>query len=75
VLGAEEFMEELDARRPLRAQKLHLALPPVGDGIDQAELFNERGLPSAIGRRRLGAAEMVAHGSLGNPEDPRGLTL
>src|SRR4051794_14951594 len=43
VLGAEELMEELDAGRPLLAPKLHLALPPMGDGFDQAELLNERG--------------------------------
>jgi hypothetical protein len=75
VLGAEELVEELDAGRSVLAQKLHLAVPPVGDGLDQAELLNERGFLPTISRRFFGAAEMVAHGSLGNTEDPGRLTL
>ena len=75
VLGAEELVEELDAGRPPLAQELRLALPPVGDGLDQAELLDERGLLPTIGRRLLGAAEMVAHGSFGDAEDPGRLPL
>jgi hypothetical protein len=75
VLGAEELVEELDAGRSVLAGKLDLAVPPMGDGLDQAELLNQRGLLPTIGRRLLGAAEMVAHGTLGNTEDPGGLTL
>ena len=60
VLGAEEFVEELDAGRPLLAQDLGLGLPPVGDGLGQAELLDARGLLSAIGGAVPGAAEVVA---------------
>ena len=54
VLGAEELVEELDAGRPLLAQDLDLGLPPVGDGLGQAELLDARGLLPAIGRPRRG---------------------
>src|SRR5262249_11850008 len=37
VLGPEEFVEELDAGGPLRAQRLDLAVPPMGDGVGQAQ--------------------------------------
>ena len=50
VLGAEELVEELDAGWPLCAQDLDLGLPPVGDGLGQAELLDPRGLPPTIGR-------------------------
>ena len=50
--GAKEVMEELNAGHPLLTQDLCLALPPVGDGLVQAELLDVRGLLSPIGRRR-----------------------
>src|SRR5205814_9633593 len=48
VLGAKELVEELDAGRPLWAQDLGLGLPPLGDGLGQAELLDPRRLPPAI---------------------------
>ena len=68
-------MEGLDAGRPLRAQDLGLGLPPVGDGLGQAELLDPRRLLPAIGGPRAGAAEMIPDGPLGDAEDPRRLGL
>ena len=66
-------MEELDAGRPLLAQDLDLGLPPVGDGLGQAELLDPRGLLPAIGRPVAGAAEVVPDRPLGDAEDSRRL--
>ena len=73
VLGAEEFVEELDAGRPLLAQDLDLGLPPVGDGLGQAELLDPRGLLPAIGGSVAGAAEVVPDRPLGDAQDSRRL--
>ena len=68
-------MEELDAGRPLLAQDLGLGLPPVGDGLGQAELLDARGLLPAIGGSFAGAAEVVPDRPLGNAQDSRRLAL
>src|SRR5262249_29654073 len=57
------------------AQDLGLGLPPVGDGLGQAELVNERGLVPAIGGSGLGAAEVVSDRPLGNAQDAGRLGL
>jgi hypothetical protein len=49
-------VEELDAGRPLFPEGLDLGLPPVGDGLGQTELLDERGLLPAIGDSVVGAA-------------------
>ena len=68
-------MEELDAGGPLPVEDLDLGVPPVFDGPGQAELFDERGLLPAIGRRSVGAAEMVSDRPFGDAEDSRRLGL
>ena len=68
-------MEGLDAGRPLWAEDLGLGLPPVGDGLGQAELLDARGFLPAISRRLSGAAEVVPDRALGNAEDSRRLGL
>src|SRR5262249_28105620 len=75
VLGAEELVEELNAGRPLLVEDLDLGLPPVGDGLGQAELLDARRLPSAIGGTASGATEMVTDRPLGDAEEPRRLRL
>ena len=75
VLGAEEFVEELDAGRPLWAEDLDLGLPPVVDDLDQAELRDPRGLLPAIGGSVAGAAEVVPDRPLGNAQEPRRLAV
>ena len=64
-------MEELDAGGPLPVEGLDLGAPPVFDGPDEAELFDERGLLPAIDRRPVGAAEMVSDRPFGDAEDSR----
>ena len=68
-------MEELDAGWPPLPEDLNLTLPPVGDGLDQAQLLDSRGLPPAIGGPVLSATEVVPDRSLGNAENPRRLGL
>jgi hypothetical protein len=75
VLGAEELVEELDAGRPLLAQDLGLGLPPMGDGLSQAELLDPRRLPPAIDGSCLGTAEVVPDRPLGDAQDSRRLAL
>ena len=75
VLGAEELVEELDAGRPLLAQDLGLRLPPMGDGLGQAELLDPRRLPPAINGSFLGAAEVIPDRPLGDAQDSRRLAL
>jgi len=53
-------VEELDAGRPLLAQDLDLGLPPVVDGLVQAELLDPRRLLPAVGDPLAGAAEVIA---------------
>src|SRR4051812_14971400 len=74
VLVAEEFLEEQDAGWPLLAEDLGLGLPPVGDGVGQAELLDPRGLPPAIGVVVAGASEVVSDRPLGDAQDARRLT-
>ena len=69
IFVAEEFLEEQDAGWPLQAEGLGLGLPPVGDGVGQAELLDPRGLPSAIGGPVSGASEVVADRPLGDAQD------
>src|SRR5262249_27961101 len=73
--GAEEVVEELDAGRPLLAQDLGLGVPPVVDGLIQAELLDPRRLLPAIGGPLAGAAEMIPDRPLGDAEHPRRLGL
>ena len=61
-------MKEQDAGRPLLAQDLGLGLPPVGDGLDQAELLDSRGLLPAIGGSVSGTSEVVADRPLGDAQ-------
>src|SRR5512140_1276706 len=68
-------MKEQDAGRPLLARDLGLGLPPVGDGLDQAELLDSRGLLPAIGGSVSGASEVVADRPLGDAQDSRRLAL
>ena len=68
-------MKEQDAGRPLLAQDLGLGLPPVGDGLDQAELLDSRGLLPAIGGSVSGASEVVADRPLRDAQDSRRLAL
>src|SRR5262249_4184178 len=75
VLGAEEVVEELDAGRPLLAQDLGLGLPPVGDGLIQAESLDPRRLLPAISGPLTGAAEMIPDRALGDAEDSRRLGM
>src|SRR5262249_54090667 len=71
VLGAEEVVEGLDAGRPLWAQDLESGLPPVGDGLAQAELVDPRRLLAAMDGTVAGAAEVIPDRPLGDAEDPR----
>ena len=75
IFVAEEFLEEQDAGRPLQAEDLGLGLPPVGDGVGQAELLDPRRLPPAIAGVVAGASEVVADRPLGDAQDSRRLTL
>jgi hypothetical protein len=45
----EEFVEGLDAGRPLLAEDLGLGLPPVGDRLGQTPLLDPRRLLPSIG--------------------------
>src|SRR3954469_16358255 len=73
IFVAEEFLEEQDAGRPLQAEDLGLGLPPVGDGVGQAELLDSRRLPPAIDVVVAGASEVVADRPLGDAQDARRL--
>ena len=73
MLGAEEFVEELDAGRPVLAQSLGLRLPPMGDRLGQAELLDPRRLPPAIAGSVLGATEVIPDRPLGDAQDSRRL--
>ena len=75
VLGAEEFVEELDAGRPVLSEDLALVLPPVVDCFDQAELRDVRGLPPAVGGAVTGTAEVVSDRALGNAQEARRLAM
>ena len=75
VLGAEEFLEELDAGRPQWPEDLDVGLPPVGDGLGQAELLDARGLLPTISGSVAGAAEAVPDRPLGHAQDARRLAL
>ena len=68
-------MEELDAGRSLLTDDLGLGLPPVGDGLGEAELLDPRRLLPAIDGPLAGAAEMVPDRPLGDAEDSRRLGL
>ena len=68
-------MEELDARRPLLPEDLDLGLPPVGDGLGQAELLDARGLLPTISGSFVGAAEVVPDRPLRHAQDSRRLAL
>jgi hypothetical protein len=68
-------VEELDAGGPLWPEDLDLRLPPVGDGVGQAELLDPRGLLPAIGGSVAGAAEVVPDRPLGHAQDSRRLAL
>jgi hypothetical protein len=73
VLGPEEVMELLDIGWPVAAQDLGLGLPPVGDGLGQAESLDSRRLPAAVVGTVTGAAEVIAHRPLGDAQDASGL--
>src|SRR5262249_51167656 len=75
VLEDEEFMEELDAGRPLWAQALDRGLPPLVDRLGQAEPLDSRGLPPAVGGSVAGAAEVVPDRPLGHAQDSGRLAL
>src|SRR4051794_6937203 len=75
IFVAEEFLKEQDAGGPLLAQDLGLGLPPVGDGLGQAELLDPRWLPSAIGDIVSGASEVVTDRPLGDAQDSGRLAL
>ena len=75
VLGAEEFIEGLDAGRPLLTQDLDLGLPPMVNGLGQAALLDARGLLPAIGGSVSGASEVVADRPLRNTQESRRLAL
>ena len=68
-------MEELDAGRPLSAEDLDLGLPPVGDGLGQAELRDARGLLPTIGGAITSATEVVPDRPLGNAQEVRRLAV
>jgi hypothetical protein len=75
VLGAEEFVEELDAGRPVWAENLDLSLPPVVDDLDQAELRDPRGLLPAVSGSLAGVAEVVPDRPLGHAQEVRRLAV
>ena len=66
---AEEFIEELDAARPLFSHDLDLGLPPVGDDLGQAKLLDARGPLSTIGGSFTGATKLVLNRPLGHAQD------
>jgi hypothetical protein len=62
-------VEELDAGRPLLPEDLELALPPMGDGLSQAQFLDQRGLLPTIGGSFAGATEVVPDRPLGHAQD------
>ena len=68
-------MEGLDTGWALLAPDLGLGVPPVVDGLVQAELVDPRRLPPSVGDPLAGAAEVIADRPLGDAEDPRRLGL
>jgi hypothetical protein len=68
-------VEELDAGWSLCAQDLGLSGPPVGHGLGQVKLLDERRLVPSIGCTFAAAAEVVSNRPLGNAEESRRLGL